>query len=545
MDNPIPPADQPPAPEPRLDRRTLQQARRRQAKAGRRRWPKRLLIAFLALVVVVVAVGVGGYVYAEYRFDQIKKVHAAHLVPQAPPGQPFNILLVGSDTRKFVDTTKQATEFGTPTVQTGQRSDVTIVARFIPATKQVWVLSIPRDLWVDIPGDTPTASGPNRINAAFNKGPSLLIETIEKRLGIPINHYMSVTFQGFQNMVNALGGITMDFPDPLKDSYSGLDVTQTGCQLVDGATALELVRARHLYYEVTGTWQYDGLSDFSRIQRQDAFFRALLDKLNSVKFDPLTINSFIGAAVHDLTIDSTLSEGDLISMADDFHGISQANLHTETLPTYGFTTTGGATVLGEAQPQADQMIAAFNQLGLTAPSTTTHPSATTTTQPALSPSAVTVRVENGVDFTQPVASETAAALERQGFTVDGIANAPTDTVTTTEVEYAEGHQAAGEAVAARLSGATVVAADPDLAGDQVTVVVGKSFTGVKAAPSSTGSATATATTGAGTTGATSSGATSAGATSSGATTTTTTPPGLVHNNTQPEPWDPTPCTLGG
>ena len=173
------------------------------------------------------------------------------------------------------------------------------------------------------------------------------------------------------------------------------------------------------------------------------------------------------------------------------------------------------------------------------------PGTTTTTQPALSPSAVTVRVENGVDFTQPVASETAAALERQGFTVDGIANAPTDTVTTTEVEYAEGHQAAGEAVAARLSGATVVAADPDLAGDQVTVVVGKSFTGVKAAPSSTGSATATATTGAGTTGATSSGATSAGATSSGATTTTTTPPGLVHNNTQPEPWDPTPCTLGG
>ena len=174
---------------------------------------------------------------------------------------------------------------------------------------------------------------------------------------------MSVTFQGFQNMVNALGGVTMDFPDPVKDAYSGLDVTQTGCQLVNGATSLELVRARHLYYEATGEWQYDGLSDFSRIQRQDAFFRALLDKLDSVKFDPFTINSFIGAAVHDLTIDTTLSEGDLISMANEFHGLPQANLHTETLPTYGFTTTGGADVLGEAEPQAAQTIAAFKQVG--------------------------------------------------------------------------------------------------------------------------------------------------------------------------------------
>ena len=72
-----------------------------------------------------------------------------------------------------------------PAVQGGQRSDVTIVARFIPATKQVWVLSIPRDLWVDIPGDEPGVSGTNRINAAFNNGPDLLIQTIETGPGDP------------------------------------------------------------------------------------------------------------------------------------------------------------------------------------------------------------------------------------------------------------------------------------------------------------------------------------------------------------------------
>jgi len=531
----------------RASRRGSRRERKRRARAGRRhRWLRVVLVVAIVIVATLVVLAAGTYVYARYRFDQIKKVDAQHLVAQAPPGQPFNILLVGSDTRKFVDTTKQATEFGTPTVQGGQRSDVTIVARFVPATKQVWVMSIPRDLYVHIPGNDPGVSGTNRINAAFDKGPSLLIETIEKDLGIPINHYMSVTFQGFQNMVNALGGVTMNFPDPVKDQYSGLDVTQTGCQVVNGATSLELVRARHLYYEATGEWQYDGLSDFSRIQRQDAFFRALLDKANSVKFNPFTVNSFIGAAVHDLTIDNTLTESNLLSMANDFHGLTQANLHTETLPTYGFTTTGGADVLGQAEPQAAQTIAAFKAVGGTSTSTSsTAGTSTSTTAPALRPNLVAVQVENGSNPSAPLASQTAVSLERLGFGIRGITNAP-GLVSTTEIEYPEGNTAAGQAVADRVEGKSVLAADPQLQGNQVVLIIGKSFTGVKATSSSTSTSTgSTAATGStsSTTTPTSSSST-AGSTSFG-TTTTTTPAGIVQANTQQEPWNPTPCTLPG
>ncbi len=68
----------------------------------------------------------------------------------------------------------------------------------------------------------------NRINAAYNSGPDLLIQTIESVLHIPINHYISVGFHGFSGMVNALGGVTMDFPTAVKDAYTGLDVTTTG-----------------------------------------------------------------------------------------------------------------------------------------------------------------------------------------------------------------------------------------------------------------------------------------------------------------------------
>ena len=167
------------------------------------------------------ALGAGGlYFYANYRFDQIKKVHAKHLVKEAAPGKPFNILLVGSDSRAFVDNSTQVKAFGDASDAGGQRSDVTMVARFVPATKTVTVLSIPRDLWVDIPGNSGDIQGLNRINAAFNTGPDLLVQTIEKVLHIPINHYMSVGFPGFSGMVNALGGITMDFPTAVQATPS-------------------------------------------------------------------------------------------------------------------------------------------------------------------------------------------------------------------------------------------------------------------------------------------------------------------------------------
>ena len=284
----------------------------------------------------------------------------------APPGKPFNLLLVGSDSRSFVSNSTQIKAFGDEANAGGQRSDVTMVARFDPAAKTVTVLSIPRDLWVDIPGNDNGISGMNRINAAYDGGPDLLIQTIEQDLGIPINHYVAVDFPGFSGMVNALGGITMDFPTPVKDQYTGLDVTTTGCQVVNGTTALQLVRSRHLYYKNSnGYWEYDGLSDFSRIQRQDAFFRAVLAKINASITNPLTINSFIGAAVGNLTIDDTLSQGDLLHIADVFRGLPSSHLVTETLPTMAYTSSGGADVLKEAQPYAQNLIDSFNAIGST------------------------------------------------------------------------------------------------------------------------------------------------------------------------------------
>jgi LCP family protein required for cell wall assembly len=358
----------------------LRGARKKEHKR-RHRWRRRLLFA-LAAVVLLAALGAGGlYEYVNYRYDQIKKIHSRHLVSQAPSGRPFTLLLVGSDSRQFVRNATQANAFGSQTTNGGERSDVTMLARFVPATKTVTILSVPRDLWVEIPG-TSSVAGENRINAAYDSGPDLLIRTIEQDLGVPINHYVAVDFPGFSGMVDSLGGITMDFPTQVKDQLSGLHVTTTGCQVVDGTTALELVRSRHLYYMQNGYWNYDGQSDFSRIQRQDSFFRAVLDKLNSVSLNPLTINAFIGSAVGNLTIDDTLSKGDLFDIATQFRGLPSSHLVTETLPTTEFTTAGGASVLKMAQPYAFEMLETFRQLGTKPPKPAhTPPTTTTTTAP--------------------------------------------------------------------------------------------------------------------------------------------------------------------
>ena len=496
----------------------LRKARKKAAKR-KHRWRRRILYA-MAFIIFLAAAGAGGlYFYARYRFDEIPKIHSKHLIKQtAKPGQPFNVLLVGSDSRAFVSNPTQVKAFGNEADAGGQRSDVTMVARFVPATKSVTVISIPRDLWVDIPQNSSDISGMNRINAAYNSGPDLLIQTIEDVLHIPINHYISVGFDGFSGMVNALGGVTMDFPTAVKDAYTGLDVTTTGCQIVNGTVALQLVRSRHLQYvNKNGYWEYDGLSDFSRIQRQDSFFRAVLAKVNTSITNPLAINGFISAAVGNLAIDDTLSEGDLFRMATQFHGLSSSHLVTETLPTTSYVTDGGADVLLAAQPYADQMIAAFNQLGVPKPKPSTT---TTTTAPPLANSAVSVDVLNA-SGAGLLATDTAAALKESGFVITGINNAPSliPAGEPSEIYYGPSGLPAAQTLADSLKGKVTYVPDSSLTGNDLSLWIANAALTV--------TTTTTTTT-----------------TIPGSPTTTTTIPGDVYTNTQPEPWNPVPCTLG-
>ena len=291
---------------------------------------------------------------------------------------------MGSDSRAFVDGSGQASSFGSATTQTGQRSDVIIVVRLVPKMRQIEMLSIPRDTYVPIPG----TGGSNRVNAAFNTGPSLLVQTIQQDFGIPINHVVVANFPGFEGMVNALGGISLDFPYPVRDPDSGLSVTTVGCQTVNGTSALALVRSRHLYYFKDGSWKYDGMSDWSRIQRQQAFFHSVLNKANSEFPNILAINSFLQATANDLQVDSGLGSREMISLGMRFRGVASASLASEVLPTYG-TTIDGNDVLITAQPYAQKMISSFLAIGSSTGATATSQPGTSTTHSAKTSSAPT------------------------------------------------------------------------------------------------------------------------------------------------------------
>ena len=195
---------------PRVRRSGKAEVERRQEDGGR---------AARVIVLVAAAVG-GGYAYLWYRYDQINKIHISAEVA-AQSGAPFTILVIGSDSR-VGESAAAAQAFGSASVVTGQRSDVVQLWRVTPSTKQIQIVSIPRDTVVTmLPPDNAQFGTYNRINASYNSGANQLVKTITANFGIPINHVVQVDFSGFQDAVNALGGIYLDFPYPAKDCLLG------------------------------------------------------------------------------------------------------------------------------------------------------------------------------------------------------------------------------------------------------------------------------------------------------------------------------------
>jgi LCP family protein required for cell wall assembly len=274
----------------------------------------------VVLVLLASSGAVWGYVH--YRLDSIHTVAAPHLsrtvrvATQSSGGlDPENILLIGNETRAGITNPTEIREFGSPEQLSGSLSDVIMILHLNPKTETASLLSIPRDLFVPMPSGSPV--GPyEKIDAALNdgqNGPDNLIQAITDDLGIPINHFIELTFDGMQGVVNSIGGINLDFPEKLYDQEASLNVTTTGCQHVNGAEALALVRSRHLQYDPPGDntpqadWPYDPESDLARIARDHTFLRVLASTAIAGGFtNPIKANDFIGAVINDIVIDPGL-----------------------------------------------------------------------------------------------------------------------------------------------------------------------------------------------------------------------------------------------
>jgi LCP family protein required for cell wall assembly len=370
---------------------------------GKARWStKRKVVTTLAsLVVLILAVAGGIYGYAQYQYDKLQKGHYSAEVA-AQSGAPFTILVIGSDSRVG----ENSKDFGSASEVTGQRSDVIQLWRVTPSEKAIQILSIPRDTVVSMIGKDVSQFGTfNRINSSFNTGADQLIKTITDNFGIQINYTVQVDFAGFQGAVNAVGGVYLDFNYPAKDSYSGLDITTTGCQLLSGFQALAVARARHYEYYKDGEWQYDPTSDFGRIQRQDAFIRALIAKAKSA-VNPLEVNAFISSIHEGIVIDDRFSLNQLIGLALTYHSFDPSGLVAQTLPTVPTDAFGDlGDVLTIDQPAAQQTLVNLFGSSLITP-TDPPPDADGVSEPPPTVTATTAAPATGSGTTTPTTTPT-------------------------------------------------------------------------------------------------------------------------------------------
>jgi LCP family protein required for cell wall assembly len=263
-----------------------------------------------------------------------------------------NYLMIGVDSRADIPA-DQKTAFGEVG---GSRSDTIMLLRLNPSTNQAWVLSFPRDLYVRIAGTNQF----NRLNAAYAKSAATLTSTLRENFNVPVDHFAVVDFVGFQKVVDAVGGVTICFPKASRDTKTGLD-QPAGCNLLNPVQATAYVRSRHFQEGANGTWHEDPRGDLGRIQRQQAFIRAVLSQaVKKGMSDPVTFNRLLTSMRAALTLDSAFGFGDIAKLASDLHSFDPNTLQTFTVPNVPRRINGKDILLVD-NAKASKVIGQFGQ----------------------------------------------------------------------------------------------------------------------------------------------------------------------------------------
>lgn len=291
------------------------------------------------LVLVALLVGFVGY-RALGIYRRVEKIDLGDALTPAS-GDHVNYLLVGSDSRDEFDPE------GSSGV-TGSRADTIIVLRLGPDGSTM--MSVPRDLWVTI-ADT----GQNgRVNGSYNRGAANLVRTVTDNLDIPINHYIEIGFGSFAGLVDALGGVPIDFEHPAFDTQSGLNVTEAGTVVLNGPEALAFARSRHFTEIVDGREVKDPTGDLGRQERQQMFLRSALGELGHSR-NPVEILAAGDSMAQGLRVDDKLTMMEMFRLARKLGGSEPETVILPTTP----ARRGEAAVLVLAEPEAMGVLAGF------------------------------------------------------------------------------------------------------------------------------------------------------------------------------------------
>lgn len=240
------------------------------------------------------------------------------------PNDPYYVLLLGTDGRPG---------------ETDYRADTIILARIDPPNKRVTLLSIPRDTMVEWKGTTMKINGVHTYDGAAG-----MVQIVSEKCGVQISHYAEIAFDGLATLTDAMGGVTVDVDQHMKDTENFDEVTELepGIQTLDGEQALFYCRCRHFP---------DG--DYTRMRHQRTFIKAMLNQLLATN-DPTKIVSLVDATADVITTD--LSVSDIVSLVSEMVGMDTENdIYTAYVPSEPKDVDGVAYVVANWDALDDMM----------------------------------------------------------------------------------------------------------------------------------------------------------------------------------------------
>ncbi|ADD46002.1 LCP family protein [Stackebrandtia nassauensis] len=277
-----------------------------------------VVLTCLVVSLIFTLGGIGAWGYAKSLNSGLDRFDAFDGVSDRPEDDDgLNILVLGSDSRN-PDSTKDS------------RADTIMIAHVPSNGEKAYMISLPRDLWVNVPAAGDWGGGKNKLNSAsFFGGVPLMVQTVEGYTDVHIDHVIEIDFNGLIKVVDALGGVTMnveeadapDYATPGKltsiHKYKGKEprTWKAGKQTLDGESALDYVRQRKQFNE----------GDFARMRHQRELLKAMMDKATSAGIitSPGSLTDFLSSVTDAVKVDK---EFDLIST-----GVSLSSLRSKDL----------------------------------------------------------------------------------------------------------------------------------------------------------------------------------------------------------------------
>ncbi len=396
-----------------------------------RRWIRLATVA--GVVVAILSAGAMGglYVYAQQAWEAIPRISSEEIdLTEVEPGKPTTFMVVGSDTREGLSPDIAAMVGDTSDVG-GQRGDTIMVIHVDPEQRKSFVISLPRDLRVDLGGGRFA-----KINEAYADGPQGLVDAVEDLTGLEINHYAEFDFESFSNIVDAFGGIEYCFPNDVRDTELRFRFEE-GCDVLEGQRALSLVRSRNWQDLIDGRWVGDGKGDFGRIERQQEFIQKMMAKISGPGAIA-NINEYASIAKDYVKLDEGFDLNTAINLYRDMTPLTPDRVEFVALPVVNTNRDGVAFV--ELAPEAREVLARLRgQAAGQVPEDLLVE--------GVNPAEVTVTILNG-SGKAGLAASTRARFEAAGYRVSEIGD--TDRADVTTIAYGTGLSEKAESVALAL-----------------------------------------------------------------------------------------------